>query len=397
MTTIVASDPAPLRILMFSSLFSSPAEPRTGMHVRDRVRATARFADVEVLAPVAWLPQRVGVRGRHYDAVPKVERVEGLPAHHPKYAVMPTVLGTVQPLTLALSSLPAALAIHRQFPFNMIHAASAWPDGVAAAALAAAMHIPLFITVEPRDIQAVNSRARRAMLKWAFGRTSTVFATSQEVHDQVIELGVPARRVEIGPVGVNVDWFRMLDREAARGCLGIPNGARVVLSVGRLSQSKHFPDLVDAFAQVAARDANLRLVLVADPDPKAATDEIGVAINRAGLRDRVSLARTHSPEQMVWWYNAADLLCIPATPASSGIVVFEAMACGLPCVTFSDPAPGAGASAIRFLAETIEETLQRPWNREEIARRAQARGWDVIAREYSERRVDGGGLYHALA
>jgi hypothetical protein len=50
----------------------------------DRARATARFADVQVLAPVAWLPQKFGVRGRYSNAVPQIGRVEKLPAHHPK-------------------------------------------------------------------------------------------------------------------------------------------------------------------------------------------------------------------------------------------------------------------------------------------------------------------------
>jgi hypothetical protein len=73
---------------------------------------------------------------------------------------------------------------------------------------------------------------------------------------------------------------------------------------------------------------------------------------------------------MAWRYNAADLLCMPATPASSGTVI---------------------------LAETIDEALQRSWGRGNIAQRAQSRCWDLIARDYCERLAGVGGLREALA
>jgi hypothetical protein len=62
---------------------------------RWRGRITASSVALHLLDG-KWLPQRFGVRGRYDNVVPQIERVEGLPAHHPKYASLPRLLSSVE-------------------------------------------------------------------------------------------------------------------------------------------------------------------------------------------------------------------------------------------------------------------------------------------------------------
>lgn len=390
----------PLRILMFSSFFPNAAEPFCGTFVRDRARAMARFAEVEVMAPVPWWPWpwAPGISARYYQSVPRLDAFQGMTVHHPRFLALPRLLEIAEPLTLALSCALAILTVRRRFRFDFLSVQGVWPDGVVGAALARLAGVRFSVTVGARDTTILAQEpGRRTLMRWALRRAALVIAASPEIHDRVLALGVPDSRVAVIPNGVDVDRFRPLDREAARACLGIPSSARVVLSVGRLHPSRRFPDLVDALVKLARADPDLRLVIVGDPDPRAdATPDIRAAITRSGLQGRV-LIRRRSPEEMVWWYSAADLLCLPAEYTGSGNVAFEAMACGLPCIMAAEGTLHPAASDGPSLTHAIDVALRSQWDRNEVARQAQSRRWDVIARECCERLAAVGRLQEAAA
>ena len=389
----------PLRILTFTSLFPNVSEPWRGASVRDRVRAIARLAEVEVMAPVPWLPNTPGLLGRPHPShrVPRLDSHQTITIHHPRFLVRPHVLKAAEPAFLVLSCAPALLMLRRRFRFDLLDAGSAWPDGVAAGALAALIGVPFAVTVCGDDVKVFEQDpGRRLLIRCALRRAALVITHSQELQSRVVALGVPESRAAVIPDGVDVERFCPLDRETARACLGIPSSARLLLTVGRLRRSKGLAILVDALGRLAGEDPELRLVIVGDPDPEAnATPEIRAAIARSGLLGRVTLVSERSPRELVWWYNAADLFCLVTTGHESAHALFEAMACGVPFVTtevagnrgmIADERFGMLAAAdSASLAHAIDVALKHWWDRDGIARQAQSRGWDVVGRGWCAR------------
>jgi glycosyltransferase involved in cell wall biosynthesis len=103
---------------------------------------------------------------------------------------------------------------------------------------------------------------------------------------------------------------------------------RYLLFLGRVHAKKGCDLLVNAFAQVAARHPQLRLV-IAGPDPDGM--RAGLLSGCAGL----------DPERIVWtgmisgdikWgaFRAADAFVLPSHQENFGIAVVEALACGTP-------------------------------------------------------------------
>jgi glycosyltransferase involved in cell wall biosynthesis len=106
------------------------------------------------------------------------------------------------------------------------------------------------------------------------------------------------------------------------------------------------------------------------------------------------LVGAQSPDQLVDWYNAAELFCSATTREGSPNVLFEAMACGLPCVT--TPVGGnreavtsqdvgiLAPSDAESLGRALAAALTRTWNRARIAEHAGQRTWAVVAGECRE-------------
>jgi glycosyltransferase involved in cell wall biosynthesis len=103
-----------------------------------------------------------------------------------------------------------------------------------------------------------------------------------------------------------------------------------ILSVGRMVPAKGQHQLLDAVERLADQGRRLRLHLV------------GTGSDEASLRERVSLFK--NPETVVFegpvnqdriraLYEKADLFCIPSFAEGIPVVLMEAMAMEVPCVT----------------------------------------------------------------
>jgi glycosyltransferase involved in cell wall biosynthesis len=114
-------------------------------------------------------------------------------------------------------------------------------------------------------------------------------------------------------------------REETRRDLGLAPEDVAVLYVGRLADEKRIPLLVEA---VRFLPPAFRLVLVGDGTHAADAD---AAIARHGLAGRVirAGARTDTGD----CYHAADLLVLASKSEGAALVVFEAMAAGLPVIS----------------------------------------------------------------
>jgi glycosyltransferase involved in cell wall biosynthesis len=138
-----------------------------------------------------------------------------------------------------------------------------------------------------------------------------------------------ASRYHLIRSGIEVEAYRdiAIARDDARAGIGIPAGAFVVGSVGRLSRQKSPLDLLAAFEHLARTRADAHLVVVGDGPDRA---EVEAAIQRAGLAGRVWLLglRRDVPELL----RAFDVFALASRWEGLPRVFPQAMAAGLPIV-----------------------------------------------------------------
>jgi glycosyltransferase involved in cell wall biosynthesis len=146
--------------------------------------------------------------------------------------------------------------------------------------------------------------------------------------------GVKPNRMTIAQMTVNVSDVRRFcsdNREAARSAARAQWGTspedRVVLYVGRLEDHKGVGILLSAFARALAENTYLRLVIAGDGPLRPRVEVVA-----ANADCRVSYLGRLSGDDVLRAYLAADLLVLPSLFEPWGLVVNEAMACGLPVI-----------------------------------------------------------------
>ena len=116
-------------------------------------------------------------------------------------------------------------------------------------------------------------------------------------------------------------------RRATREKLGLDEADYVVGHVGRFSRQKNHAFLVDAFAEMARRAPECRLLLVGDGEDRL---EITRRIAEMGLADRVAM--TGAVDNVADYLQAMDVFVLPSLYEGLPISAVEAVGAGLPVV-----------------------------------------------------------------
>jgi glycosyltransferase involved in cell wall biosynthesis len=138
------------------------------------------------------------------------------------------------------------------------------------------------------------------------------------------------------PNGVDTDAFSPgPDAAGLRDRLGIPRNAVVAAFVATLDRAHHFKRLDIAIEALARGDSRLHLVVAGDGE---LLEGFRAQASAAGVVDRVHFLGRIPQVELPEVLRACDLILLTTEPPESfGIVLIEAMACGLPAVVTEYP------------------------------------------------------------
>jgi len=156
---------------------------------------------------------------------------------------------------------------------------------------------------------------------------------------QLIELyDADPARVEVVHPGVDLDVFRPQGQSASRARLGLPADAVVLMFAGRIQPLKAPDVLLRAVALLLERDPALRsrLVVAVVGGPSGTglehPESLAQLAGTLGISDVVRFVPPVAQSELVDWYSAATLVCVPSYNESFGLVAVEAQATGTPVV-----------------------------------------------------------------
>ncbi|HZT44365.1 MAG TPA: glycosyltransferase family 4 protein [Chthonomonadaceae bacterium] len=374
-----------MNVLLFTTLYPSSRRPARGLFNLQSFRALAQYCEARVVVPVPWW-QRLRWPGDLL-RIPQ-EDDTGLPASVPTYWPVPHMPAT------HVRAMHRGLAAHlrqlrRDFPFDLLFATFAYPDGVAAAYLARDLQCPLVIGVLGSDVNLLAARpSLRPEIQWGLQQAQRVLAVSSALRERVIELGVAPEKVVVQRNGVDGEQFALRDRREARVRLGLPADRRIVCCVGNLLPVKGQDVLVEAMGLL--RDGPcVDLVLIGAGEMQEA---LQARVRALGLEGRIHLPGRRPHGEVPDWISACDVYCLPSRREGCPNVILEALASGRPvvasCVGGVPELINAGNGILVpaenpvALAEGLRQALSRSWDPETLRGSVEYLSWDQAGKGY---------------
>ena len=226
----------------------------------------------------------------------------------------------------------AARRLLRQHRMDVVHSHFAVPTGPGSLPPARWAGIPHVLSLHGGDIYDPSKSLSphriaplRAVVRWTLRKSAAVVAQSTNTRDNTRRYYGFDGEIHLIPLGIRQPAVS----SAARQDLGLPADAFLAITVGRLVRRKGLDVLLRALAAVAPD--TMHLVIVGDGPEKPMLEQLS---RELALSQRVHFTGRVSEERKWQLLQAADAYVSSTMHEGFGLVYLEAMAAGLPVVTF---------------------------------------------------------------
>ncbi|MDG3086921.1 glycosyltransferase family 4 protein [Vibrio hannami] len=167
--------------------------------------------------------------------------------------------------------------------------------------------------------------------KWVYNHLDQVLSISDQTYQRNIKaLPVPENKIERLWLGTDIpDLCTTKQIEETKKSLSIPEGDLVIGTIGRICPGKGQLELLRAFEVLAAKNNNLRLLIVGGlTDTEGADSEYVAEIKEfiALSKYKTSIHLAGFQKNTPAMYSIMDVVCLPYYNEAFGLTAIEAMA-----------------------------------------------------------------------
>lgn len=222
------------------------------------------------------------------------------------------------------------------FDAVLIYGWGSWFDRVAIGTCVA-KRIPYLLTGDSAPIfpePPLKGAVKHILVGWVVRHASALLYTGTLQRIFYERFGVPNERLFLHPWGTdNERFFRASEKAAAnrseiRSEWGVEPNIPVAVFAGKLIERKRPADLLRAIATLQGDRIDCGAVLIGEGSLR---EELEETVRSLGI-DNVVFAGFVNQAQLPELLTACDFLVLPSEIEPRGVVINEAMACGLPVV-----------------------------------------------------------------
>ncbi|PLT34894.1 N-acetyl-alpha-D-glucosaminyl L-malate synthase BshA [Bacillus sp. V5-8f] len=231
------------------------------------------------------------------------------------------------PYDLALASKMAEVIKREQL--DILHVHYAIPHAVCAilAKQMAGTDIKIVTTLHGTDITVLGyDPSLNDLIKFGIEKSDIVTAVSDALSIQTRELIAPDKDIRTVYNFIDERVYQKTDSHHLKEMYGISESEKVCIHVSNFRAVKRVQDVVRAFASIQEQIPS-KLLLVGDGPEMTVVCRM---VQELGLEEKVLfLGKQDKLEDL---YSISDLMLLLSEKESFGLVLLEAMACGVPCI-----------------------------------------------------------------
>ena len=199
-------------------------------------------------------------------------------------------------------------------------------------------NIPYIVQAHGSVLPFFQKEGLKNLFDKAFGfkilhNASCVFALTEVEKDQYIKMGVDEEKIEIVPLGINLEEYENLPSYGNfRSKFNVKDDEKLILFIGRIHEIKGLDLLIDSFNDLIhnGNDDSIKLAIVGPDD--GYLSKLEEKIKEYSLEDSVIIAGPLYKEEKQEALVDCDLFVMPSKYESFTTSGLEAMACSKPLV-----------------------------------------------------------------
>lgn len=324
-----------MRILVIAQWYPTKKTPTSGIFVHELVQATVKQGvEVKVLS---GFPYRINFKENNkvisgllnYKSILKKQvwdEYEGISCF--RFPYITGVPYSCCPIMYRLSVMRIISDIRKVYPFDLVHAHTAFLDGTAAVAIKKKYKVPVFLTEHTGPFSLyTDTFLKRWQTEHVFNNADKVFAVSSSLKQHIvsqINFIRDANTIKVVGNGVDIDFFKqnnyLLDKKSDIQALWI----------GHYMPQKRIDRLIDAFAIAYKKQPQLRLHLVGSGPLE---ETIREQINKYNLTKIVTMTPLTNRSGVVDFLNCCDFLVVSSEIETFSVITIEALSVGKPVLS----------------------------------------------------------------
>jgi len=298
----------------------------------------SQYANITVINPIAdSVFHRKISKFKHLQSIPKLEKIEGINVHHPRFFSIPGHFKSIETLTYRRAVQKVLDEIG--YDFDLIDLHWTFPDLPCGYWISRKINKPFHVTLRGMEaFHLQDSGLRKQIVAYFLKKADKVISLSEEMAQKADDLSNTAARTFVIRNGVDTEKFNHLDLIECRTKLALPKNDKIILGVGALIHRKGFDLVIKGLQKILATTGleNTKFYVLGAQGPEGDyRKELNQFIVEQQLQMHVVFVGTVDNSELITWYNAADVFCLSSRGEGSPNVLTEALACGTPAVATS--------------------------------------------------------------